>query len=186
MSLTLLCALPNITNASFILKTTTFFYLACSISTLSLLLHINPTAAVALHAIYHNAEVALGLPLGTNTLATSLIIGQIWYLARYTPDTLKVILAAIAVVIESGALAVVTQLASCVLTILARTSQCVQLFSAMSDHFPNISICITHFVIITTGYRANFIILHVGMENSIKSSMGTNITTVNFIDPASG
>jgi len=98
---------------------------ACGLSALGLLLKIDPTAAVAPPAVYRNAEVALGLPLGTNVLVTSLIVGRIWYISRSNPDILssKWIQAAISMIVESGALVIIAQLGSCILFVLNHPGQ---------------------------------------------------------------
>jgi hypothetical protein len=96
-------------------------YPACGLSALGLLIKIDPNASFAPPSVYRNAEVALGLPLGTNILLMSLIIGRIWYISRDTPA--RWITKTVTMFIESGTLVVVAQFASCVLFILNHPGQ---------------------------------------------------------------
>jgi hypothetical protein len=105
---------------------------ACGLSALGLLLKIDPNASVAPPAVYRNAEVALGLPLGTNVLLTGLIIGRIWYISQGTPGVLSSKQAQLSMVfIESGALVVFAQLPSCVLFVLNHPAQNIATCSAV-------------------------------------------------------
>lgn len=106
---------------------------ALGISALGLLVNIDPNAAFAPPAVYRNGLAALGIPLGTNFLVTSLIIARIWYLSKRTPNFLpsKSIVAATAVVVESGALLVFAQLTSCVLFVLNHPAQNIAICSTV-------------------------------------------------------
>ena len=108
-------------------------FIALGISALALLLHIDPNAAFAPPAVYRNGVGALAIPLGTNFLVTSLIVVRIWYLSKRTPNFLpsKTILAATAVVVESGALLVFAQLTSCVLFLLNHPAQNIAICSTV-------------------------------------------------------
>ena len=108
-------------------------FIALGISALGLLLRIDPNAAYAPPAVYRNGVAALGIPLGTNFLVTSLIVARIWYLSKRTHNFLpsRTILAATAVVVESGALLVFAQLTSCVLFLLNHPAQNIAICSTV-------------------------------------------------------
>jgi hypothetical protein len=108
-------------------------FIALGMSALGLLIHIDPNAAFAPPAVYRNGLAALGIPLGTNFLVTSLIIARIWHLSKRTPNLLpsKSIVAATAVVVESGALLVFAQLTGCVLFVLNHPAQNIAIYSTV-------------------------------------------------------
>ncbi|KAI0922509.1 hypothetical protein AcV5_009462 [Taiwanofungus camphoratus] len=106
---------------------------ACLMETMHLLLTLNPSAPVAPASIVPLGTAGYALPLCTNVLVTSLIVGRIWFSPRHAsalmgsekravrltmPDVIKII-------VESGALYLVTQLIFVVLFAIKHPAQAI-------------------------------------------------------------
>jgi hypothetical protein len=127
-----------------------------------LLVQTDPTAPVAPPAIVPLGDIALGLPLGVNVLVTALIIGRIWYVSRGTSRVLSMrsVQTAMAVVIESGALVVIAQIAFVTLFVTGSPAQNIAVAVAeqiyVSQHYlSRMRICTDRLSLVLTGHRAD-------------------------------
>lgn len=92
-----------------------------------LLLTVDPTAPVAPASIVPLGIAGYSLPLCTNAIITFLIAGRIWYMSRAAThtSTLRTARSAINIIIESGALYLVTQMIFVVLYAVRHPAQAI-------------------------------------------------------------
>lgn len=97
--------------------------------TMHLLLTVDPSAPVAPAAIVPLGTAGYALPLCTNVLVTALIVGRIWYASRsasaHIASGQRTSRHAMNILIESGALYLVTQLIFVVLFALKHPAQAI-------------------------------------------------------------
>ncbi|KAI0922507.1 hypothetical protein AcW1_002873 [Taiwanofungus camphoratus] len=102
---------------------------ACLMETMHLLLTVDPSAPVAPAAIVPLGTAGYALPLCTNVLVTALIVGRIWYASRsasaHIASGQRTSRHAMNILIESGALYLVTQLIFVVLFALKHPAQAI-------------------------------------------------------------
>ncbi|KZW04459.1 hypothetical protein EXIGLDRAFT_716413 [Exidia glandulosa HHB12029] len=108
---------------------------SCSISTLALLLTIDPKAPIAPAAIVPLGTAGLSMSLVVNFLVTLLIIARIWYMDRGTGQifgrTRMMINSVTTMIIETGALFLVAQLCVVILYSLSNPAQAVVVPAAL-------------------------------------------------------
>jgi hypothetical protein len=87
--------------------------------------HGLPAGASSTKLVNASANIALGVPVGTDLLLTLLIVGRILYLSRTTPDLLssRRVQAAVSIFAESGAMVIIVQLITSVLVLRGFPSQ---------------------------------------------------------------
>ncbi|OBZ67460.1 hypothetical protein A0H81_12649 [Grifola frondosa] len=103
---------------------------ACLMEVMHLLLSINPTAPVAPASIVPLGIAGYALPLCTNVMTTALIAGRIWWSTRthgqpVLRSTKRATNGAMAIVVESGLLYLVTQLIFVVLFAIKHPAQAI-------------------------------------------------------------
>jgi hypothetical protein len=79
-----------------------------------------PAGASTTKLVNASANIALGVPVGTDLLLTLLIIGRIYYLAQWSPELLvsaRRIYSVISIIIESGAMVIIVQFITSVLVL---------------------------------------------------------------------
>ncbi|OSC97754.1 hypothetical protein PYCCODRAFT_1418815 [Trametes coccinea BRFM310] len=106
---------------------------SCIAEVVHLVLTIDPNAPVAPPALVPLGLAGYALPLATNVLTTALIVARLWHTARAAEarcrgrmaGTVRVAKAAVAIIVESGALYLAAQLVLVVLFALEHPAQAV-------------------------------------------------------------
>jgi hypothetical protein len=92
--------------------------------------HGLPAGASSTKLVNASANIALGVPVGTDLLLTLLIIGRIYYLAHWAPEQLisaRCIHSVISTIIESGAMVIAVQFITSVLVLHGTPAQNIML-----------------------------------------------------------
>jgi hypothetical protein len=152
--------------------------------------HGLPAGASSTKLVNASANIALGVPVGTDLLLTLLIIGRIYYLAHWAPEQLisaRRIQSVISIVIESGALVIVAQFITSVLVLRGIPAQNIML-CVLAQVYVRFSFAFCEYCWILTGWRQciapTLIILRIGLGKAIDTtSLNATFTSIQYADP---
>ena len=150
--------------------------------------HGLPAGASSTKLVNASANIALGVPVGTDLLLTLLIVGRILYLSRTTPDLLssRRIQAAVSIFAESGAMVIVVQLITSVLVLRGMPSQNIllcmlaQVYVRSHTHVLVGLVGDGFFGHESQGIAPTIIILRIGMGKSIDTTLNATLNTVQY------
>ncbi|KAG1839624.1 hypothetical protein DFJ58DRAFT_811783 [Suillus subalutaceus] len=153
----------------------------CILPIPSLLLSIDPTSPVPPTEIVPLTIAGYALPLCTNIIVTGLIAGRLWYISRIpildehgTPAILKIAAGGrpMMLIIESGALYMITQLIFVVLVAIGNPAEAILSFAWDTN------ICESSYIL---GIASTLIIIRVGLGISSEQTMSAmTLTQVEF------
>jgi hypothetical protein len=148
--------------------------------------HDLPAGASSTKLVNTSANIALGVPVGTDLLLTLLIIGRIYYLAHWAPELLvsaRRIQSVISIVIESGALVIAVQFITSVLVLRGIPAQNIML-CVLAQVYVRFSFSFCDYCwILCQCIAPTLIILRIGLGKAIDTtSLNATITSLRYAD----